>query len=101
MKFAKEIKSFDPNNIFLDHMVSNGFNNTLINTFLFEEEEGDSHDPSTDYIERKVGGIETIISTTDQYKKKGKPSNEKNAQSPIISKRSTLSKKNSQSKTYQ
>jgi hypothetical protein len=101
MKFAKEIKGFDPNHLFHDHMVSVGFSNTLINTFIFGEEEGDNHDPPAECIERKAGDIETIISTTDQYKKKGKPSNEKNAQSPIISQKSTLSKNNSQSTTSQ
>jgi hypothetical protein len=37
MKFAKEIKCFDPNHLFHDHMVSIGFSNTLINTFIFGE----------------------------------------------------------------
>jgi hypothetical protein len=68
MKFAKEIKGFDPNHIFHDHMVSFGFNNTLINNFIFGEEEGDNHDPPAECIERKASDIETIISTTDQYK---------------------------------
>jgi hypothetical protein len=59
-------------------MVSVGFNNTLINNFMFREEEGDNYDPLVDCIERKPSDIETIISTTDQYKQKGKPSNENN-----------------------
>lgn len=67
MKFSKEIKGFNPNHLFLDHMVSVGFNNTLINTFIFGEEEGDDHDPLVECIERKASNIETIISTTDQY----------------------------------
>ena len=37
MKFAKQIKGFDPNHLFRDHMVLVGFNNTLTNTFIFGE----------------------------------------------------------------
>jgi hypothetical protein len=63
MEFAKEMKGFDPNHIFHDHMVLVGFNNTLINTFIFGEEERDNHDPLAECIERKAGDIESIIST--------------------------------------
>jgi hypothetical protein len=40
-----EIKGFDPNHIFLKHMTSVGYNVSFSSTFLFEEEEGDSHNP--------------------------------------------------------
>jgi hypothetical protein len=34
-------------------MVLVGFSNTLINTFIFVKEEGDSHDSTTELIKRK------------------------------------------------
>jgi hypothetical protein len=45
LKFTEEIKGFDPKHFFVDHMTSVGFSNALTNTFIFGEEEGDSHDP--------------------------------------------------------
>ena len=36
-KFAKEIKGFDPNHLFINHMTSVAFSNALTNTFIFGE----------------------------------------------------------------
>jgi hypothetical protein len=44
-KFANEIRGFDPNHLFMEHMTSIRYNTSLANTFLFEEEERDSQDP--------------------------------------------------------
>jgi len=67
LKFAEEIKGFDPQHLFIDHMTSVGYSNALTNTFIFLEEEGDSHDPLTQFVEKKIDDIETIVSTNDQY----------------------------------
>jgi hypothetical protein len=97
MKFAKEIKGFDHSHLFHDHMVSVGFSSTLINTFIFGEEERDNHDPLDECIEKKASDIETIISTMEQYKQKGKTPNERNTQSLIVSQKGIQSRKNFQS----
>jgi hypothetical protein len=39
LKYAKKIKWFDPNGIFVEHMLAMGFNNSFIHTFLSEEED--------------------------------------------------------------
>jgi hypothetical protein len=85
LKYAEEIKGFDPNNLFTDHMTYVGFSKSLTNTFVFGEEEGDSHDPLTQIVEKRMDDIETIVSMTDQYKQRGRVSTEKSAQSPIVS----------------
>jgi hypothetical protein len=85
---------------FIDHMTSVGFSNALTNTFIFGEEEGDSHDPLTQFVEKRTDDIETIVSTTDRYKQKGKVSNEKGSQSPIVSQKSGPPKNNFQSKHH-
>jgi hypothetical protein len=36
MKYAKKIKGFDPNGVFVDHMLEGGFNNSFIHTILSE-----------------------------------------------------------------
>jgi hypothetical protein len=41
------------------------FNNTLINTFICGEEEGDSRDPPIQFVEKRTDDIETIVSTTN------------------------------------
>jgi hypothetical protein len=84
LKFAEEIKGFDPNNLFYNHMVAVGLSPTMINTLIFGEEEGDSHDPLVQGVNKDFGDIETIVSTTEGHKQRGKPSNERNAQSLLF-----------------
>jgi len=93
LKYAEEIKGFDPNNLFIDHMTSVGFSNSLTNTFLFGEEEGDNHDPPTKIVEKIMDDIETIVSMIDQYKKRVRVSSKKISQSPIVSPKRNLPKK--------
>jgi hypothetical protein len=49
----------------------------LANTLIFGEEKGDSHDPPIQDIEKNFGDIETIVSTMENYKQRGKPSSER------------------------
>jgi hypothetical protein len=44
LKYEEKIRGFDPSHIVLDHMTSVGFSNAFTNSFLFEEEEGNTHD---------------------------------------------------------
>jgi hypothetical protein len=39
LKVAEEIKGFDPNQLFMKHMISVGYSVSYANTFLFGEEE--------------------------------------------------------------
>jgi hypothetical protein len=59
LKFAEEIKGFDPNNLFYHHMVA-----VEINTLIFEEEEGGSPDAPVHDVNKYFGDIETIVNTT-------------------------------------
>jgi hypothetical protein len=65
LKLANEIKGFDPNQLFMNHMIYVGYSISFANTFLFGEEEGDSQNPQALSIEKKQDDIETVISTTE------------------------------------
>jgi hypothetical protein len=90
LKYAEKIRGFDPSHIFLDHMTSVGFNNAFTNTLMFEEEEeGNTHDVPM----QSVDDIETMVSSTTQYKQRGKGSNEKGTQSPMDLQKSSPTQK--------
>lgn len=78
-------------------MISFGLIPTLINNLIFREEDGDSHDPHVQGVDKNYGDIETIVSTTKHHKQRGKPSSEINSQSLIFSHRNIFPKINSQS----
>jgi hypothetical protein len=65
LKYVEKIKGFDPNKIFVEHMLSVGFNNSFIHTILSEEEDNNLGAPT-----HNVGDLETILSTNEFYKKK-------------------------------
>jgi hypothetical protein len=54
-------------------MATVGLNPTMINTIIFGEEEGDSHDPLVQGVNKDYGDIETIVRTIEGHKKRGKP----------------------------
>jgi hypothetical protein len=68
LKYAEKIKGFDPNKIFVGHMLSVGFNNSFIQTVLSEEEEVNSQSTHV----HNAGDLETLLSSNDLYKQKGK-----------------------------
>jgi len=90
LKYAKKINCFDPNKIFLERMISVGFSKSFIQTTLNEEEEGNNQ--STHVY--KAGDLETILSTNELYKKKGKGPSERSAQSPVVTPKNTTSQSN-------
>ena len=45
LKYVEKIKGFDPNKIFLEHMLSVGFNNSFIHIILNEEEDNNQGAP--------------------------------------------------------
>jgi hypothetical protein len=81
LKYAKKIKGFDASNIYMDHMQSVGFGSAFPQTILCEEEEGDNKDTPIQVVD----DIEALLSTGDQYRKRGKGPNEKCTQSPTRS----------------
>jgi hypothetical protein len=70
LKYVEKIKGFEPNKIFVEHMLSVGFNNSFIQTTLNEEEEEEGNNQSTHVHE--AGDLEKILRTNELYKKKGK-----------------------------
>jgi hypothetical protein len=69
-----EIKGFEPNIIFVEHMLAVRFSNSFIHTIMSEEENNNLGSPA-----HNAGGLETILSTNEFYKKKGKGLSEKSA----------------------
>jgi hypothetical protein len=87
LKYAEKVKGFDPNDIFLEHLLVVGFNNYFINTIMNEYGDNASSTPSRD-----TDNLETILNTNDSYKKRGKGLGEKSAQSPTITPKSIASR---------
>jgi hypothetical protein len=79
LKYAEKIKGFDPSKIFVEYMLSVGFKNSFIHTILNEEE----YNTQSAHV-HNVGDLETILSTNEFYKKKGKGLSERSAQSPVV-----------------
>jgi hypothetical protein len=65
MNYVERIKGFDPNIIFMEHMLSVGFKNSFIHTILSEEE-----DNNLRTLPHNTGDLEIILSTNEFYKKK-------------------------------
>jgi hypothetical protein len=86
LKYVEMIKWFDPNEFFLEHMLTVGFSNSFIHTVLGEEEDNNLGTPI-----HIVGDLETVFSTNEFYKHKGKGPNEKSSQSPNVTPKTTTS----------
>ena len=89
LKYAEKFKGFDPNGIFLEHLLAVGFNNYFTNTILNEDKDNASDTPTHDSDD-----LETILSTNESYKQRGKGLGEKNAQSPTVMPKSTTYQRN-------
>jgi hypothetical protein len=79
LRFMEEIKGFYPIHLFYNHFLSVGLNN-----YNYNNQEAD----------RDSGYIKIVISTTEHHKERGKPSSDKNVQSSVVSRRSSLPKEN-------
>jgi hypothetical protein len=67
LKYAEKVKGFDPNGIFVEHLLVVGFNNSFINAILNEDEDNASGSPSHD-----TDDLETILNTNESYKQRRK-----------------------------
>jgi hypothetical protein len=90
MKYVENIKGFDPNKIFMEHMLLVGFSNSCIHTILSEEEENNLGAPT-----HNDGDLETVLSTNQFYNQKGNGPSEKSSQSPVVTPETTTSRINS------
>jgi hypothetical protein len=90
LKYVEKIKGFDPNKIFVEHMLSVGFSNSFIHTILNEEEEGNNESTHV----HDDGDLETIFNTNEFNKQNGKGSSERSVPSPIVTPKNTTSQRN-------
>jgi nucleoside-triphosphatase THEP1 len=79
LKYAENIRGFDPNGIFVEHMLTVGFSSSFIHTVLGEEEDNNLGNPT-----HTTGDLEMVLSTNELYKQRGKGPSEKSAQSPTV-----------------
>jgi hypothetical protein len=63
LKYAEKVKGFNPNGIFVEHLLVFSFNNSFFNTILNEEGDETSSTPSHD-----TDNLEKIINTNELYK---------------------------------
>jgi hypothetical protein len=91
LKYVKNIKGFDPNKIFVEHMISVGFNNSFIHTTLNKEEEEGNNQGT---LVHEVGDLETLLSTNELYKQKGKGPSERSSHYLVVTPKTTTSRSN-------
>jgi hypothetical protein len=89
LKYVENIKGFETNKIFVEHMLAVRFNNSFIHTILSEEK-----DNNLGALSHNVDDLEAILSTNEFYKQKGKGPSEKSAQSPFVTPKTTTSRSN-------
>jgi hypothetical protein len=86
LRYVERLRGFDPNGIFVEHLLAVGFNNSFIHTLLNEDRDNDENTPAPD-----AGDLETLQSTNELYKQQGKGPGEKSVQSPAATPKSTTS----------
>jgi hypothetical protein len=74
LKYVENIRGFDPNGIFLEHMLKLSFSSSFIHTVLGEEEDNNLSIPT-----HTAGDFETVLSTNELYKQREKYPSEKSA----------------------
>jgi hypothetical protein len=64
LRYAERLRGFDPNGIFLEHLLAVGFNNSFFQRRLRENRDNEDNTPASD-----TDDLETLQSTTELYKK--------------------------------
>jgi hypothetical protein len=72
LKYVKKLERFDPNGIFVEHLLVFSFKNYFIKTIMNEYGDNTSGTPT-----RETSELEAILSTNESYKQRGKVSGEK------------------------
>jgi hypothetical protein len=88
LKCAEKVKGFDPDGIFVEHLLVVGFNSSFTDTILNEDEYNALGSPTRD-----SGNLKTILSTNYSYKHKQKGTDEKSAQSPTATPKTIASRR--------
>jgi hypothetical protein len=65
LKYVEKVKGFDPNGIFVEHLLAVGFNNSVINTIQNEDGDNALGTPARD-----TDDLETILNTNESYKQR-------------------------------
>jgi hypothetical protein len=84
LKYVEKVKGLDPSGIFVEHLLSVGFNNSFNNEILNEY-----RDNSSGTLAHDTDDLETILNTNESYKKRGKGLGEKSVQSSTVTPKST------------
>jgi len=87
LRYVERLRGFDPNGIFVEHLLIVGFSNYFIHTLLNKDRDNDDNTLAPD-----VGDLETLQSTNELYKQQGKCPGEKSVQSPAATPKSTTSR---------
>ena len=72
LTYAERLKGFDPNGIFGEHLLVVGFNTSFIHRHLTQDRDNVDNNPASTDCD-----VETLQSTTELYKQRGKGSSEK------------------------
>ena len=86
LKVVDYVKWFDPQQIFMNHIISTGFSVLYINTYIYEEEENEENNSQ----EKLIHGLETIISTNEAYKQHGSRTPKQHTQNIVQYKQNSL-----------
>jgi hypothetical protein len=62
LKYVENVRGFDPNRIFVECMLTMGFNNSFIQTILGEEEDNHLGNPT-----HTAGDLDMVLSTNELY----------------------------------
>jgi hypothetical protein len=84
IKYDEKIRGFDPNKIFVEHMLTMIFSNSFIHTVLGEEEDNNLGNPT-----HTIGDLETVLNTNELYKQRGKDPREKSSQPQNVTPKTT------------
>jgi hypothetical protein len=89
LKVEEEIKGFDPNQLFMKHMIYVGYSVSYENTFLFGEEEDEDKNPEAFLL--KI--LTLLLVPMNHIGQHGRVVNERSTHSPNVSQRSDPQKK--------
>jgi hypothetical protein len=84
MREIHEFQGFDPNGSFMAHMFNIGYGSSFIKSSQLDKGGGDNQNPQENSPENHQDDIDTLVSTNDQYKQRGKTTTSGNPGSPHI-----------------
>jgi hypothetical protein len=82
--YAKRIKGFDPNGIFVEHLLGVGFNTSFIHRHLDQDRDSVDNNPASSHCD-----VETLKNVIELYRQHGKVSDEKSTEYPANTPKST------------